>query len=155
LPFVRTAVEEGGTGGFEWSVAAIPHTTAEPVMNIYGASVSVPKTTPEQQLAAWLFIKYYTSSDVQSGWAEASNYFPVRASSVAGLEEYIATNPAYQAGFDLLQYAKAEPPVAGYDPIRDEASQAMSAIVFEGADAAETLAALDIVANQLLADSAP
>lgn len=155
LPFVRSAVDDGATGGFDWSVAAIPHTTAEPVVNIYGASVSVPKTTPEEQLAAWLFLKYYTSAEVQARWAVASNYFPVRASSVESLDEYIAANPAYQAGFDLLQYSKAEPPVAGYDNVRDEASQAMSAIVFEGADPAETLAALDEVANQLLADSAP
>ncbi|MCO5198143.1 MAG: extracellular solute-binding protein [Anaerolineae bacterium] len=155
LPFVRSAVDDGATGGFNWSIAPIPYTTAEPVMNIYGASVSVPKTTPEQQLAAWLFLKYYTSSDIQARWAEASNYFPVRASVVEGLSDYIAENPAYEAGFELLKYAKAEPPVAGYDNVRDEASQAMSAIVFEGADIEETLANLDATANQLLADSAP
>ena len=40
------------------------------------------------------------------------------------------------------------------DNVRDEASQAMSAIVFEGADIEETLANLDATANQLLADSA-
>jgi multiple sugar transport system substrate-binding protein/sn-glycerol 3-phosphate transport system substrate-binding protein len=58
LPFYQSAVDEGAQ--FEWSVAAIPHTTADPVMNIYGASVSIPKTTPEEELAAWLFVKYYT-----------------------------------------------------------------------------------------------
>ena len=68
-------------------------------MNIYGASVSVPKTTPEQQLAALVVLKYYTSSDISGRWAEASNYFPVRASVVEGLSDYIAENPHTRAGF--------------------------------------------------------
>ena len=47
LPFYASAVDEGA--GFEWSVAPIPGTVDEPVMNIYGASVSIPKTTPEER----------------------------------------------------------------------------------------------------------
>lgn len=154
LPFYKSAVDEGEAGGFEWSVAAIPYTTADPLMNIYGASVSIPETTPETQLAAWLFIKYYTSTDVQAGWARASNYFPVRESVADGLSEYFAENPAYEVAFSLLTNTKAEPGVAGYDPIRDEAESAFVRVL-QGEDAATVLAELDTAANALLAESAP
>jgi multiple sugar transport system substrate-binding protein len=149
LPFYGSAVDEGA--GFSWSAAAIPHTTEEPVMNIYGASVSMPLATPEEQLASWLFVKYYTSPEVQAKWATASQYFPVRRSVADGLGDLFAEIPAYQVAFDMLQYGTTEPPVPGYDFVRDESELAMAAIV-DGADVVETLNDLNETANQILAD---
>lgn len=151
LPFYRSAVEAGAN--MNWSVAPLPRLTEDPVMNLYGASVAIPNTTPEGELAAWLFVKYYTSTDIQARWAMASNYFPVRASVAEGLADYFAADPAYQTAFNLLQYAKAEPPVPGYDPVRDEAERVFTAIV-TGVDdrpIEEVLAELDEFANEELA----
>ncbi|RMG75016.1 MAG: ABC transporter substrate-binding protein [Chloroflexi bacterium] len=150
MPFYRSAVEEGA--GFEWSVAAIPHTTEEPVQNIYGASVSIPVTTPEEELAAWLFVKYYTSPEVQARWAQASNYFPVRASAAESLTEYFEAEPAYATAFELLQYGRSEPPVPGYDPVREEMAAVMMAIVTgeDDRDIEEILTELNEFANEEL-----
>jgi multiple sugar transport system substrate-binding protein/sn-glycerol 3-phosphate transport system substrate-binding protein len=149
LPFYEGAVSEGAD--FGWSVAPLPRTTADPVMNIYGASVSIPKTTPEEELAAWLFVKYYTSPEVQATWARASNYFPVRQSVAEGLGDYFASDPAYETAFELLQYGVAEPPVPGYDFVRDEAEVTMAAIV-DGASVQEALDELTATANEILAE---
>ncbi len=149
LPYYQSAVDAGAQ--FEWSVAAIPHTTADPVMNVYGASVSIPKTTPERQLAAWLFVKFYTEPEQQALWAKASNYFPVRQSVAEGMADYFAENATYKTAFDMLQYSWFEPPVPGYDFVREEVSQAMAAIV-DGADVADTLATLNVSANEQLAE---
>jgi multiple sugar transport system substrate-binding protein/sn-glycerol 3-phosphate transport system substrate-binding protein len=122
-------------------------------MNLYGASVSIPATTPEEELAAWLFVKYYTSVEVQAEWAVASNYFPVRASVAEGLAEYFTTNPAFKTAFDLLQFTKAEPPVPGYDFARTAIEEAMVTIVDDATvDVAATLAAVNEQANADLAD---
>jgi len=147
LPFYGGVVDDGA--GFEWSVAPLPHTTADPVMNVYGASVSIPKSTPERELATWIFVKYYTSPEVQADWARASNYFPVRESVADGLEDYFGENPAYQTAFDLLQYGVAEPPVPGYDFVRDEVGEVMAAIA-DGANVEESLAELNMTANEIL-----
>ncbi|HSH03138.1 MAG TPA: extracellular solute-binding protein [Anaerolineae bacterium] len=165
LPFYASDVADGAAGGFEWSVAPIPYTGADPVQNIYGASVSIPKTTPEEQLAAWIFVKFYTSPEIQARWARASNYFPVRASVAEGLDDYFEENPAYKAAFDLLPYAKAEPPVAGYDNVRDEANEAFNRVLaaedangdgeFTAEDVTIILEELDAKANELLEESAP
>jgi len=154
LPFYRSAVDEGAA--FAWSVDAVPHVTEEPVQNIYGASVSIPKTSPEGELAAWLFVKYYTTPEIQADWAVASNYFPVRASVADGLEDYFAENEAYATAFDLLQFGTTEPPVPGYDPVRDEAEVVFSTLVLSDDDlSAEDIAAglseLDVFANEELA----
>ncbi|GAB4556831.1 MAG: hypothetical protein Kow0047_00630 [Anaerolineae bacterium] len=147
LPFYQQAVDAGSQ--HNWSVAAIPHTTPDPVMNIYGASVSMPKHTPERELATWLFIKYYTSPEVQAKWAMASNYFPVRRSVAEGLKDYFEANPAYKTAFDLLPYGRFEPPVPGYDFVRDKVEEAMAAIA-NGADVQTTLDQLTEEANQIL-----
>jgi multiple sugar transport system substrate-binding protein/sn-glycerol 3-phosphate transport system substrate-binding protein len=152
LPYYKSAVNDGA--GFNWSVAALPHTTPDPVVDIYGASLSVPKTNPEEQLASWLFVKWFTEPEQQAEWAQISNYFPVRKSTAAELGDYFAQNPAYATAFGLLKYGKVEPPVAGYDVARNKISEAYNAIL-EGADVQETLAQLDKDANDILAENQP
>lgn len=147
LPFYKGAVEEGAN--FNWSIAPLPRTTEEPVMNLYGASVSIGASTPEQELATWLFIKYYTSPDVQAQWATASNYFPVRQSVADGMGDYFSENPAYEVAFSLLPFGKAEPPMPGYDFVRDIVEEQMVAIV-NGADVESTLTALTEESNIIL-----
>ncbi len=149
LPFYRSAVEEGAN--FAWNVDALPRLTPEPVMNLYGASVSVVKASPEEEVASWLFLKYYTSPEVQAKWAKVSNYFPVRQSVAEQLGDYFAENPQYAKAFDLLPYAKTEPPVPGYDFVRDLVREAMAAIA-DGADVQSTLDQLNEEANQILAE---
>ncbi len=151
LPYYGTAVGDGAN--FNWSVAAIPHTTADPVMNVYGASVSIPKTTPERQLAAWIWLKYYTSPGPQADWAKASMYFPTRASVADQMTEFFAANPSYATAFDMLKYGIAEPNVPGYDFVRDEIEAVMAAIVDDPTlDVSTALNDFNDVANGILAD---
>lgn len=149
LPFYQSAIDAGAQ--FDWSVAAIPHTTPDPVMNIYGASVSIPVSTPEGQLAAWLFVKYYTSPEVQATWAKVSQYFPVRASVADQMSDYFAADPAYKTAFDMLKYGKFEPPVPGYDFVRVIVGEAMAAIA-NGDPVEATLQSLNEEGNAILAE---
>ena len=149
LPYVAAGVNDGAA--FDWSVAPLPRRTEDPVMNVYGASVSMGRSTPEKELATWLFIKYYTSPESQAKWARASNYFPVRQSVADGLAEYFEQNPAYQTAFELLPYGTTEPPVPGYDFVRDRVQEVMAAIA-DGADVESILAELTVEANEILAD---
>ena len=149
LPYVAAGVNDGAA--FDWSVAPLPRRTEDPVMNVYGASVSMGRSTPEKELATWLFVKYYTSPESQAKWARASNYFPVRQSVADGLAEYFEQNPAYKIAFELLPYGTTEPPVPGYDFVRDRVQEVMAAIA-DGADVASVLAELTTEANEILAD---
>ncbi|HET8986826.1 MAG TPA: extracellular solute-binding protein [Trueperaceae bacterium] len=150
LPFYQSAVEAGSNHA--WSVAAIPHTTADPVMNVYGASVSLPAGhSAESTLASWLFLKYYTGTEAQAKWAIASQYFPVRQSVAAELGDFFAQLPAFGTAFELLPYGHAEPPVPGYDFVRDIVTSAMADIA-NGADVASTLADVTVEANEILAE---
>ncbi|MCK5919612.1 MAG: extracellular solute-binding protein, partial [Methylococcales bacterium] len=155
LPFYKSSIDDGEVGGFEWSVTAIPYTGDHPVQNVYGGSMSIVRTSPEEQLAAWVFLKYFTSAEIQARWAVASNYFPVRQSTAAELGDYIDNNEPYKTAFELLQYGKSEAAVAGYDNVRDAVEEAFIDMLFNGADIAGTLADLDAQANEIMYEAAP
>lgn len=156
LPFYDDAVKKGAGGVFDWSVAAIPHSTPKAVLDVYGASVSIPKTTPQRQLGAWLFVKWFSEPAQQFRWLEISNYYPVRRSVASNMTEYLAKNPKFKDAWDLLNSSNttAEPPFAGYDIVRDAAAKAFNAIL-DGADVAKTLADLDVEANKIHQESSP
>jgi multiple sugar transport system substrate-binding protein len=155
LPFyasdVATVAEEEGRDPDEWGFAAIPHTTADPVQNIYGGDVMIPSTTPETQLAAWYFIKWFTSPEIQAEWVKISNYFPTRASTADYLGDYISENPQWGQALELLPYSAFEPQLISYQGVRDAAQQAFNEIM-QGADIQATLDALTDEANELQAE---
>jgi multiple sugar transport system substrate-binding protein/sn-glycerol 3-phosphate transport system substrate-binding protein len=146
-----TIAEENGTEPDEVGISAIPHTTDEPYTNVYGGDVMIVQTTPEQQLAAWDFVKWFTSPEAQARWVEASNYFPTRAGASEFLDDYIAANPVFGEALDLLNYSKYEPQLISYQSVRDAASAAFNEIL-QGADVQETLDELTETANELQAE---
>jgi multiple sugar transport system substrate-binding protein len=123
LPFYQDAISKGGN--FKWDIALLPN-TGKPAVNLYGASVSVYKTTPEKELAAWLVIKYLGEKAQTSKWAINTGYLPVRQSAKADVVAAYKADPkwgtaadSYAKMFDLIQYGMVESTVAGYDPVRD------------------------------------
>jgi ABC-type glycerol-3-phosphate transport system substrate-binding protein len=122
LPFYQSAVAAGGK--FKWDIALLPN-DGKPAVNLYGASISVFKTTPEQELASWLVIKYLGETAQTVKWASATGYLPVRQSAkdlvIANFKADKKWGPvadSYVKLFDWTQYAMIESPVAGYDPVR-------------------------------------
>ena len=151
IPFyagdVATAAEEQGREPDAWGVAAIPHTTAEPVQNIYGGDVMIARTTPEQELAAWVFTKWFTSPEVQARWDEISGYFPTRKSTADFFSDTLKENTQWQQGVALLPYSAYEPQLISYTAVRDAATAAFNEIM-QGADIQTTLDNLTTFANE-------
>lgn len=147
LPFYASAVDEGP--GFDWTVGAIPHVTAQPAQNIYGPGVSILAATPEEELASWLFLKYHTDVDPQRDWATATSYYPVRVSAAEAVIEAGNQHPAYAAAFDLREFVKAEPATPNYEAVRQMANEALRDIL-EGAEVEDRLEQLNDTANQTL-----
>ena len=149
IPFVEEGVASGA--GFDWGVAAPPRTVQEPVVNFYGASVSVCRTTPERQLAAWLFLKWFTEPPQQARWVKASNYFPARRSTRLLLADYLEENPRYASAYQLLEYGRAEPSQPGYEAVRRLISSTVVRVV-QGAEVEASLRRLQREAEATLED---
>lgn len=141
MPLYRSDVEAGA--GFVWNVAPVPYDVDQPVLNVYGASLAVCKTTPEQQLAAWLFIKWFTEPAQQAEWSRQSSYFPVRRSTARDIASY------FRISYDLLDLGKPEPWVVGYGSVRQMIEKAMKEAL-EGGDLEQILGDLEAQANRTL-----
>lgn len=148
LPFYKSGIEDSGLV-FEWGVTHPPQTGSRPVVDVYGASVSICAGTPEKQLAAWLFLKWFTAPEQQARWVRASNYFPVRQSTARELESYFEENPHYGVAFGMLEYGKSEPTIAGYEQVRRLIQEAMVEAI-EGGDIEQVVEELQRAANLTL-----
>jgi multiple sugar transport system substrate-binding protein/sn-glycerol 3-phosphate transport system substrate-binding protein len=122
LPFYQRAVNEGAK--FNWNVAMIPQgsATGTPVTTSYGANIAMfNKSTPEKQLAAWLFVKYFTTTEVNADWSTASGYLPVRksAANTDVVKQQFERLPAYRVAVtEIQQYARPETTVKGTQDTR-------------------------------------
>jgi multiple sugar transport system substrate-binding protein/sn-glycerol 3-phosphate transport system substrate-binding protein len=152
INFIRDAIDKSGKP-FAWDIAPIPYKD-KPVANVYGASVSIPKTTKQQELAAWLFIRWFIEPEQQVTWAQATNYFPVRRSAASGMEAFFTANPQYKHAFDLLADTKAEPPIAAYSRVRDLASNAFNDVL-DNKPVEDTFSTLNADANAEVAKNPP
>ena len=124
VPQFTVAVDDGAA--FTWGVAPVPYEGEHPIQNVYGASLAVCASTAQKQLAAWLFLKWFTQPEQQDRWVTASHYFPVRRSIAHRLDSY------YRASYELLDYGKPEPAIGGYEPVRALVVDAMEEIVAGG-----------------------
>ncbi len=131
----------------EWGSTALPHTTPEPVQNIYGGDIMIPATTANTQLAAWIFLKWFTSPEPHAWWVDISGYFPVREGAVQYLD-LDAQPPQWIEALAFLPYGLYEPQLISYQSVRDAAQQAYNRIM-QGGDIDETLTGLTRLANEL------
>lgn len=152
LPFYVKAVNASAQP-FAWGVAALPHATPQPVSDVYGASVTIIKSTPAKQLAAWLFLKWMSEPQQQAEWVRVSNYFPVRKSASAGLADYFKANPVFAQAWALLDAGteKSEPNLPGYDQVRDAITAGFQQVL-DGADVDAMLTSIQKKADKALRD---
>ena len=148
LPFAQGSMDEANNKD-EWDIAPQPYTTDTPRQNLYGGSVMMPKSTPEKELAAWIFIKWFTSPEPQAEWVKASNYFSPRYSTAKLLGDYIPTNPKYQTALDLLPYAEFEPQLISYSDVRNLVNDAFQEIINTDVDIQTKLDEVTQQANEL------
>jgi multiple sugar transport system substrate-binding protein/sn-glycerol 3-phosphate transport system substrate-binding protein len=166
LPFYADAVEKGAK--VKWTITRHPQADpAKPATNLYGASWTVMKSTPEKELAAWLFMKYFGEKDNTTKFSNISGYFPVRQSAAEGViaatkaDKRFTDYPEAAAGFaslftEALPYGKVEAPVAGYDPVRAAIQDMVAAVGVKGeGDPKAALDGVVVKANALLKENAP
>jgi ABC-type glycerol-3-phosphate transport system substrate-binding protein len=113
------------------------------------------KSTPEKQLAAWLFIKYFTQPEVTARWGldPSNGYFPVRQSAIEKPEaaQFLRENPQFKEALEVAKVAEVEPSVRGWQEVRTIIQDAITGIVTGQATAAQAQQQMTAKANQALA----
>jgi ABC-type glycerol-3-phosphate transport system substrate-binding protein len=74
--------------------------------------------TPEENLAAWLVIKWLLSPEQAAKLIQARGTFPIRTSTMDFLEDYESEHPRWAAAQELLVHAQAEPGLESWGAVR-------------------------------------
>lgn len=123
LSFAKAAV----AGRFEIGLAPLPYKKLRATL-LSGTDVAIlAKATPEQQAAAWKYIKFVTSTNGTTRWFMKTYYMPVRRSARDSTlaRVYLRDNPEHRAGLDSLAFAKTAPNIVEWQEIRDFIQQAV------------------------------
>lgn len=117
LPYVAAAMQEADNQD-KWTVVAYPSTQAKATLDVYGPELTVFESTPEGELASWLFIKWLLSPQIQADWSETNRAFPVRTSALNYTNNYSEDHPQWAAALNLLPLMKAEPAYPSWSVVR-------------------------------------
>ena len=117
LPFIKAAMDSGEYQD-EWALLAFPSAAREKTLDVFGPALAVFRSTPEEQLASWLLVKWLLAPPNQARWAAATSALPTRTSTLALMEDYAAANPQWAQAALLLPHAKPEPAFASWSVVR-------------------------------------
>jgi ABC-type glycerol-3-phosphate transport system substrate-binding protein len=101
----------------KWTVIAFPGSETRAI-TVYGPSYTMLASTPERQLAAWLFVRWMLAPENQVKWVTKAGTLPLRASILNQFSNYQSTNPQWGAAVNLLPVAQGVPQLATWSTIR-------------------------------------
>ncbi len=152
-PFVKQAIK----GPMNWSIASIPQSDPAKAHTVmYGANAAILKSTPQKQLASWLFLRWFSEAEQTASWATVSFYMPVRKSAAdrPELKDYWAKqDPQGKQAFDQIGTSIPEPNVRGQQDIRDVIFEMLTKVTTGRATPRAALQVAGDKANAILKDN--
>jgi ABC-type glycerol-3-phosphate transport system substrate-binding protein len=155
VPFMKDLADKQP---FSWSIANLPQSTTDATKAKtvqFGANVAVFKSTPEKQLASWLFIKWFTETEQSAQFASTSYYMPVRKTAADSqvLKDYWTKVPQGKQGFELIQYSTPEPNIRGQQDIRDVIFNMITEVITAKSTPEAAITTAGTKANQIIKDT--
>ncbi len=119
-----------------------------------GGNIYMLKGIPaDHQAAAWKFIQFMTSTDIQADWSIQTGYVPGRKSSMStqAMKDYVAKTAQAAVAPDGLQYAGAELAAHNNAQIQKALGDGVQAALTGKSNPADALKAAQQQADQILA----
>jgi ABC-type glycerol-3-phosphate transport system substrate-binding protein len=151
IPFQQDAFEIAGNED-EWIPIPFPGVGGTSVLTVYGPSYVMLPSTPEEQLAAWLFIKYVFESANQALLVGADGSFPICRSTVPLVVESDAVSSQWLAAVELLDFGKFEPRYQSWSKVRaalQDAAGILYTFNFDSDNMADLLEQLQATVEEL------
>jgi multiple sugar transport system substrate-binding protein len=115
IPNQSLAFEQANNND-EWTV--IPFTGQHGQLIAEGPIFSVLRSSPEKQLAAWLFTRWLLSSENQASWVVATGMLPLRTSTYDALAGYRRSHPQWVSAVVYMDNMAAQPQLASWRKAR-------------------------------------
>lgn len=142
---------------FEWSITLIPQgDPSKPSTSLGGGNQVLFKSTPEEQLAGWIFLKYFAGPEGQAIYGARTGYFPasLSAQEIPVLADDYKANPQKQQAFEeIFPYAKAPAATAASGVINDAVNTLILNVYAGKASPADALKSLHAESTKLLEEN--
>ncbi|HSB67618.1 MAG TPA: extracellular solute-binding protein [Anaerolineales bacterium] len=151
IPAQRAAFAQAGSGD-EWVVISFP-SSQQPVVDTYGPSLLVTRSTTLQQLAAWLVIEWLVYPPNQAEFVQQLGVYPTRQSTLSYLIHTEQAGAQWAQALGLLPEARGEPTLASWDVMRwavSDASARLFSVQFGTEQTASLVEELDGVAKEII-----
>ena len=102
----------------QWTAIPFPSPVSQPVIAVYAPAYVMLASTPQKQLATWLFIKWLALPENQAAIVRSSSSFPVSSSTLEALSSYQKSHSKWSAAVDLLSEARPEPTFQSWATVR-------------------------------------
>lgn len=111
----KLAFEQAGNGD-EWTLIPFPGQHTQLIAQ--GPIYTILGSTPEKQLAAWIFTRWLLSSENQARWVVATGMFPLRTSTYESLSGYRGNHPQWNQAVEYMESLAVQPQVAAWRKVR-------------------------------------
>jgi multiple sugar transport system substrate-binding protein len=101
----------------EWRLIPFPG-IENPVAVAYGPSYILLRSSPEEQLAGWLFIRWMLSEVNQAQWVETTGLLPLRLSLLEMIAPYRSASPQWESAVSSLEFLQTTPGLPSWRKVR-------------------------------------
>ncbi|HUN09983.1 MAG TPA: extracellular solute-binding protein [Aggregatilineales bacterium] len=156
IPIIMGGIESAGNVVENWTVTATPPLAEgeKGALQLFTPGIMMGAGTPEEQLASWIFLRFFTQADVSQQWAEAMSFFPVNLTAAANLTP---ANPYFGTINDLIASDAVSiylsPQQLSYGAIREILATGIADVTSGGLDVMEVAQRMTDDAAAALADS--
>lgn len=138
---------------FKWGIAAVPAPAGgSTASNVGGEHLFMFDASPNKE-AAWKFMQYITSTEVQLEWDQRTGFLPVRK-SVAENADYLKwvneTEPRMLPFVQGMAAAHTRPATSKYFAVSDAFSREIQKALLGESSPADALAAAEAAVNEAL-----
>jgi ABC-type glycerol-3-phosphate transport system substrate-binding protein len=137
--------------GDDLGVAPLPAGPAGKATGVGGANLAIMANCEDKQ-AAWSFVEWMTSPQVNLRWSMGTGYLPLRRSVVAAerYQQYLEAEPRARVIVEQMEVARVRPNIPAYAAASREVGLALEKALFSSADATAALRAAAEKVNEIL-----
>lgn len=154
VPFIQGDMDSAGLD-INWINTAYPTNGDTSTIVTFLRGVAMFQGTPEENVATWLFIKYWaTNPEAQQIWTEAAQYQPYNSETAANISpEFLAENAQFASFAEVLASDNvilwSEPAHPRSREITAIAAELYTSITVGGVDVSIAAAAAEEAANEV------
>ncbi|HEX2906755.1 MAG TPA: extracellular solute-binding protein [Phototrophicaceae bacterium] len=155
-PTLKT-VSDAGNVVADWKVVGLPGgADGKPVLQLFAPGLISLSGTPEQQLATWIFMRYFATPEIQAQWSQQLSLFPLSKAAAGMLD---ASKMVPQFVEMVNQFANDEVQVylstqnLSYSAVRDIIATGLADVTANGMDVAEVAQRMTDEAAVVVEDS--